>query len=236
MKPQLWFIDVDGCLSGGKFKRFDVTVLREIEAFIQERQLHVVLCTGRSLSYLEALHQVFDWGRYALSDHGALLYDTQLDQYRIHPRLSISQLEALPQLSASLAARGRENGLWRLSHGKQGSVSLVLQEGDALSLQALLHDEMVAQGFETHASGTVLDMVPAGINKWAGATWYAEMQHLSASNWAAIGDSHGDLPLLTRVDFAACPQNAHADVKNICHAVSTETAARGVLDLLQRYS
>ena len=53
---------------------------------------------------------------------------------------------------------------------------------------------------------------------------------------AAIGDDWPDLPVLTRVAFAAAPANAHAEVRAIAHYVTSarggEGAAREFCDLL----
>lgn len=53
---------------------------------------------------------------------------------------------------------------------------------------------------------------------------------------AAIGDDWPDLPVLSRVGFAAAPVNAHAEVRAIAHHVTTarggEGAAREFCDLL----
>ena len=56
------------------------------------------------------------------------------------------------------------------------------------------------------------------------------------SQAAAIGDDWPDLPVLTRVGFAAAPANAHAEVRAIAHHVTAarggEGAAREFCDLL----
>lgn len=53
---------------------------------------------------------------------------------------------------------------------------------------------------------------------------------------AAIGDDWPDLPLLTRVAFAAAPANAHVEVKAVAHHVSAlaggHGAARELCDVL----
>ena len=65
------------------------------------------------------------------------------------------------------------------------------------------------------------------------------MLALLGLNWAqaaAIGDDWPDLPVLTRVAFAAAPANAHAEVRALAHHVTTarggEGAAREFCDLL----
>ena len=59
---------------------------------------------------------------------------------------------------------------------------------------------------------------------------------LSWSQAAAIGDDWPDLPVLTRVGFAAAPANAHAEVRAIAQYVTGarggEGAAREFCDLL----
>jgi len=59
---------------------------------------------------------------------------------------------------------------------------------------------------------------------------------LSWSQAAAIGDDWPDLPVLTRVGFAAAPANAHAEVRAIAQHVTGarggEGAAREFCDLL----
>ena len=56
------------------------------------------------------------------------------------------------------------------------------------------------------------------------------------SQAAAIGDDWPDLPVLTRVGFAAAPANAHAELRAIAHHVTAarggEGAAREFCDLL----
>ncbi|ALS65804.1 KdsC family phosphatase [Pandoraea apista] len=53
-----------------------------------------------------------------------------------------------------------------------------------------------------------------------------------------VGDDWPDLPVLTRVGFAACPANAHAEVKARCHWVAGtrggEGAVRELCDFILR--
>ena len=75
MKGDFLFLDIDGCLSRGKYAPFDVAALQALAALAQNAETEVVLCTGRSLSYVEAIAQFVRFGRYAVTDQGALLYD-----------------------------------------------------------------------------------------------------------------------------------------------------------------
>ncbi|GAB3628616.1 3-deoxy-D-manno-octulosonate 8-phosphate phosphatase [Pandoraea terrae] len=44
-----------------------------------------------------------------------------------------------------------------------------------------------------------------------------------------MGDDWPDLPVLTRVGFAAAPANAHDDVKSRCHYVAAAAGGRGAV-------
>jgi len=68
MKGDFLFLDIDGCLSRGKYAPFDVAALQALAALAQNAETEVVLCTGRSLSYVEAIAQFVRFGRYAGTD------------------------------------------------------------------------------------------------------------------------------------------------------------------------
>lgn len=61
---------------------------------------------------------------------------------------------------------------------------------------------------------------------------------VTADECGHIGDDWPDLPVLTRVGFAACPANAHAEVKARCHWIAGtrggEGAARELCDFILR--
>jgi 3-deoxy-D-manno-octulosonate 8-phosphate phosphatase (KDO 8-P phosphatase) len=45
----------------------------------------------------------------------------------------------------------------------------------------------------------------------------------------AIGDDWPDLAVLNQVGFAACPAQAHAEIKNIAHYVSAKNGGQGAV-------
>ncbi len=236
MKEKIWFIDIDGCLSRGKFAPFDMFALQTLQSLIAKSGVEALLCSGRSLSYIEALTQFFRFGRYALADHGGILYDLEKDNCIYLPQLSPEMRRRLADVSADLAALGVENGHWKMSHGKEGSISLVGGGEPAKFLHdVVIQSDISLADFDVHYSGTVLDIVPKGISKWEGAYFYRQWRGKQAANIAAIGDSHGDLPLLEKADFSACPANAHDAVKAVCDYVSPHSDVYGVIDILSRH-
>jgi len=75
-------------------------------------------------------------------------------------------------------------------------------------------------------------------DKLAAAAQLLAEARLDWSEVAAIGDDWPDLPILSRVGFAACPANAHAEVRARCHWVAAtrggEGAVRELCDFILR--
>jgi 3-deoxy-D-manno-octulosonate 8-phosphate phosphatase (KDO 8-P phosphatase) len=107
---------------------------------------------------------------------------------------------------------------------KAGIVPAVITGRDSKPLRVRLE----ALGIEHVRYGTE-DKLPAAqaMLDALGFTW---------AQAAAIGDDWPDLPVLTRVGFAAAPANAHAEVRAIARYVTRarggEGAARELCDLL----
>lgn len=236
MQKVIWFIDIDGCLSAGKFQRFDLGAMQELEALVKEKNLEVVITTGRSISYLEALGQVMRLGRFAIGDHGSIIYDYKTDDMIFHPLFTAKTQQHLARLHREFSEGAAKTGKWKMSHGKEGSISLVGEGCDAMNLHTIVKRDYDTTGFDLHMSGRVLDISPSGVNKWTGVQNYLKHQYAQTEHVliAAIGDSHGDLPLLSRADIAACPNNAHADIKAVVNYVSPQNDVRGVIDILQQ--
>ena len=110
MKGDFLFLDIDGCLSLGKYAPFDVAALQALAALAQNAETEVVLCTGRSLSYVEAIAQFVRFGRYAVTDQGALLYVYLEDEVVFAPQLT-------PPVRERIAALAQYLGAWRSVRG-----------------------------------------------------------------------------------------------------------------------
>ena len=102
-------------------------------------------------------------------------------------------------------------------------------------VRAVVEAHLQTDGFDLHCSGRALDIIPHGVSKWTGAQFFLEHYGKQATRLAAIGDSPGDLPILTQVDFAACPANAADSVKAVCDFVSDADEVYGVTDIFQRF-
>ena len=237
MKGDFLFLDIDGCLSRGKYAPFDAQALQALAAMARDAETEVVLCTGRSLSYVEAIAQFAPFGRYAVTDQGALLFDYLEDEVVYAPQLTPQVRERSAELARYLAAHGDSFAVrWKMSHGKEACVSLVAEKGkQAEDVRAVLEAHLQTDGFDLHCSGRALDIIPHGVSKWTGAQFFFAHYGKKATRIAAIGDSAGDLPILTQVDFAACPPNAADSVKAVCDYVSDVDEVYGVTDIFRRF-
>jgi 3-deoxy-D-manno-octulosonate 8-phosphate phosphatase (KDO 8-P phosphatase) len=77
-----------------------------------------------------------------------------------------------------------------------------------------LRDELVVQGSRDKAHD--LDLLEQGLD-------------LGDHQVAAMGDDLPDLPVLSRVGFAACPANAVPEVAAVCHLVCGSEGGRGAV-------
>ena len=237
MKGDFLFLDIDGCLSRGKFAPFDVAAMQTLAALARNADTEVVLCSGRSLSYIEAIAQFVRFGRHAVADQGALLYDYLEDEVVFAPQLTPAVHAQIADMARYLAAHGDSFAVhWSMSHGKEACISLVAEKGKrAEDVRAVVEAHLQTDGFDLHCSGRALDIIPYGVNKWTGAQFFFEHYGKKATRIAAIGDSPGDLPILTQADFAACPANAAESVKAVCDYVSDADEIYGVTDIFRRF-
>ena len=123
MKGDFLFLDIDGCLSRGKFAPFDVAAMQTLAALARNADTEVVLCSGRSLSYIEAIAQFVRFGRHAVADQGALLYDYLEDEVVFAPQLTAANGTRTDCRHGALS-----RGAWRqlrralVNEPRQGSV------------------------------------------------------------------------------------------------------------------
>ena len=216
MPDTILFLDIDGCLTRGKFARYDLAALQTLEQLVQQSPTEVVLCTGRSLSYIETLAQIVRFGRYAITDHGALLYDYLNDDVIPAPQMTPAVRLRIQEMAQYLAAH--KNSLdvhWEMSHGKEACLSLVAEKGKTAE--------------------DVYAVVTTNLNTDVQHFLHHTGREAASLRLSAIGDSQGDLPILSQVDFAACPANAVDVIKDLCHYVSPEAEIYGVLDIYRRH-
>lgn len=74
---------------------------------------------------------------------------------------------------------------------------------------------------------SAIGIAPKGINKRTGAAYLLDRHGIAAHGSFAIGDSIGDIPVLSFVHHALCPANADPMVREICSFTAKESTTPG---------
>jgi HAD superfamily hydrolase (TIGR01484 family) len=91
----------------------------------------------------------------------------------------------------------------------------------------------------THSKSAV-DITPCGVNKGTGIEEFCIFTGIQMDQVVGVGDSKGDMPLLQRVGYPACPANADSFVKEVCGKnpngyISKYECAAGIVDIVRHY-
>ena len=234
------FCDIDGCLNHGKNIPLDLDVLTRIKAMVPRlavRGVGFTLCTGRPQPYAEAIAQILAVDLPIICEGGALLYYPDADHYRpMAPPGSRADIDAL---RAALEVSGLLTDEMFFEIGK--SISLCVTGPHFARLD---HDGIRAEMERFKAtytdydvswthSTTSIDITPAGISKASGLRAVCADFGLAESDAIGIGDSNGDLSMLSVAGQAYCPSNASSEVRNLAGYVSQLGYAEGTLDVLK---
>jgi len=244
---QLVVLNVDGCLTAGKGNRLDVEEFIHIREWVDTHQnTPVVLCTGRSQPYVEALlHLIgtYHKGIPNIVENGCFLYYAHIDEDIIVPNPAMKT--APEELAAAKIAILKDvAGIAKYEPGKEVCLSLnPTQEG--LSVEDLYaRVREVAQPYSdivdiTHSASAV-DVTPKGINKGNALTVLSEKTGVPTAAMLGVGDTVGDMPMLEAVGTVACPANATEDVRTYVTQrggyVARQSDVCGVVEILHHYS
>lgn len=79
-----------------------------------------------------------------------------------------------------------------------------------------------------------LEMVERSVNKGDGIRRALELAGLQDRTLVCIGDYFNDWAMLKAADIAACPENSHQGIKDICRIVTCGNNEGAVADLIER--
>ncbi len=238
---KLIFCDIDGCLNEGKNVPLDVAVLSEISALIpglSQRGIGFTLCTGRPQPYAEAVAQLLGCNLPFVCEGGAMVYAPERDEYR-----SMADPASLKDVEALRAAIGRSDLLNSELFFEIGKAYSLCVTGPYLAgrghdgIRAVMDDlKQRYAGYPANWSHSTasIDITPDGISKASGVRAVSAEFGVDLADTIGIGDSNGDLSMLSVVGQAFCPGNASAEVKQVSHYVSELEYVHGTLDILKR--
>ena len=239
MPKAIIFCDIDGCLNDGKHIGFDLGALADVRQRIRALKAHGVilsLCTGRPQPYAEAMAQVLDLHTPFICEYGAMVFDPETDEAisLLAPadRIEIARLR---QHLQTLVGDGNKHVL---EPGKDFALSITgpgIVGASNANIQAQMEAyQAKCDGFDVTWTYSIsaIDIAPKGISKQTGAAYMMDHFSISQSATYAIGDSIGDIPVLSFVNHALCPSNAASEVKNICETIAKNPTTRGVVEIL----
>ena len=237
---RLAVVDIDGCLTPGEGRPWDLAALAKVRAYNQGEppRLPVTVCTGRQQPYLEAFMQAIGARTPGVFEHGCGMYHPIGYRYRAHPAYTDAHARAREHVLRAVRHGLTDRGLGTLVPGKEYIVTVYANAG--LPLQSLV-DEAAAllagiDEFQVIQSATCVDILPRGIDKGAGAAWLAEVTEVPLDEMGGIGDSNCDWAFLSVVGESAAPANAQAELRRLAGYVSGGEQVYGVLDILERWS
>ncbi len=250
--------DWEGCMSEGKGLPYDIAALwatGQINSLIRiAKSFPYAFCTGRQIPFIELARQLigicYSPRIPDIVENGAILnfgVSGNANVYKINPIVKKGDLRKILSFKKRLEVFLERYKLGSLEPGKEVCISANPREGLGTAqlcecIWDLLHcgiNQKVLPLVEATYSFSAVDITPIGINKGTGADWWSEVTEIPLINVAAIGDSKGDLSVLEKVGFPACPANAHEEVKKLVAYrngyIATKEFTEGVFEILGHF-
>lgn len=232
--------DIDGCLSGGAGTLFDHTLLKQLAWANTASRTDVTVpsvtvCTGRPQPYVECLLQVIHGYQPGLCESGTVFFDPADHSILTHPEFGQEEEKLLAELHHELTHRIISPTV-KPEPGKVTHITLIVQPPGRPEDLLEKCREIAAQfgdAFQVELTRICVHFLFRHIHKGVGTHWLSQETGIPLKEMAGIGDAAPDLPFLRRVGFAYAPANAHQDVKDCCHAISTRNDAGAAMELLE---
>ncbi len=233
--------DIDGCLSPEDSSPLNLGKLGLIGehnrlAFERNDRPKLTLCTGRPISFAEALCRLLqNTSIPCVAENGVWLYDPACNGYLMDPSITDQQLEMVHEAELFSLKSYRQEGV-TLQPGKSASVTLYHPDPQVLHrIAPELQQQFDRHGFEFRVSLTLfyINCDLPQISKASGIDRLLELTGVDAERTAGIGDTSSDLAIAQRVNMFGCPANAIASVKETAQFVSQHEQIDGVLDFMQ---
>jgi hydroxymethylpyrimidine pyrophosphatase-like HAD family hydrolase len=203
-----------------------------------------VLCTGRQFPYGEAALQAINaiWEDMpSIMENGAGLYYPRTRSIRVNPAITPERLAAMGAVREEAGRVASALG-GQILAGKEFSISVIPPNGIPIedyceayrkALDSFVKSNIIEQ--PTHSRSAV-DITPPGVNKGSGVRFLSQATNIPLSLMVGIGDTAGDVPMLSEVGYPCAPANADDNVKKKAQYVSPHRTTRGVIDIVRRYS
>ncbi len=237
------FIDIDGCLTPGKNSKVPWEHIKALqEAFKKYDDFYeYIIITARPAPYAEAVMQFFalmdtEKHKHAICESGGVTHLYGSDTYAISADV---EHDALVQFEGVLQ---RLKGVYKynLEDGRKRTINVLAADGQSVRGLGMLLREYMPKGLSMHFSAGGIDIVPEKIDKAVAAKDLAKKLDIDLEKAISIGDSGGDLPLMSIVGCLSCPANASENVKETVKSkngyIAKESYGLGVVEIFQYYA
>jgi hydroxymethylpyrimidine pyrophosphatase-like HAD family hydrolase len=230
MSGRILFTDNEGCLTPGKGLSYDLEALILLrERMVIDPGFRLVLCTGRSMPYCEALLQAVglesaSWPM--ICEGGPVLY---------HPAEDRVELLCEPPPMTEILARMPRH-LCYPELGKLACLSVYPVTGK-LTVSELgeiareICDSLCAE-VQITLSAAAVDITPKSIDKGSAIAAVSDRMGWDLTKAGGFGDAGNDLPMLRRVGVPMCPANASSAVKAVCQFTAARSSTHGLLEAM----
>jgi len=232
--------DVDGCLSPESSESFDLEGLNLIAnhnrlAIHQRDRPIVTLCTGRPISFAEAMCRLIQNSVVpCVGENGVWLWDPHANTHVSDPTITSEHWEAVQSARAFVLEKYGPRGVV-LQPGKSASVTLYHSNTSILhEIVPDLKAEFEQHGWPFRVSMTWLyiNCDLTFISKASGIRRLLAATGIAADRTAGIGDTMSDKPIAEAVADFACPANASPEIQKFAKYVSPQPEVHGVMDIL----
>ncbi len=237
---QLIAADIDGCLSPGLFRPYNLKKLQEIADFNNKSKSDPIyppltICTGRPEPYAEAVLQLVQSYYPAVSEHGGLLCGIDPPLMTVNPILPDDLQDKMLVLKQRIFAAQKADGNdFMLEPGKETHCTVFTENDMTVErlhdvLSEILRDTNLP--FLLKAGRSCINVFPSMLHKGMGIEWLSRETGIPTGNMGGIGDSDNDVPFLEAVGYPASPSNGSDPAKAVkgCF-VSEKPDIDGVLD------
>ncbi len=240
-KPvRLFVFDIDGCLSRGSFSHFSpqmLDALRDLNARAREDASvpAVTVCTGRPQPYVECFLQAIGGTMPALCEGGTVLFDPRTHGVYTHRAFGEREERLLEKLRHEVEKR-LVNEAVMFEPGKVTHLTLLVTEPyspEELLPEALAIAQNYGEEFVVETTRICVHFLFRHLHKGTGLAWLSERTGIAPDEMAGMGDARPDLSFLELVGIAGAPANAHEEVKQVAHFVSSASDAEGALEFIE---
>ncbi len=262
LKIKIVFFDIDGTLTNSN-KVISENTINTLNKLI-ERNIFIVLCSGRANSYIKQYLKQINKSKYSISNNGALIYDNELNKIIISHTLYSKDLEYLWNYSNETKSsfiintvnnkysnnfvKNKEDKIIidKLCDIKEDKVQLVISNDDINVMKELelyinnkTNLKVINQSFdylnEIKDGYYFFDVVNKNVSKGNAINDLLKVLNINKKNSLCFGDSVNDIDMFKSVGISVAMGNAIEDLKNIADYVTDTNDEDGISKFFDKY-